>query len=75
MFTGIGKSPIVVSVTNAPAGIYILYVVGVSGLGSIGEEPFLAVAAVEPCVSSDIDQNGAVRRGYTDKDLASAVQV
>ncbi len=75
MFTGIGKSPIVVSVTNAPAGIYILYVVGVSGLGSIGEEPFLAVAAVEPCVSSDIDQNGAVRRGYADKDLASAVQV
>jgi hypothetical protein len=75
MFTGKGKSPIVVSVTNAPAGIYILYVVGVSGLGTIGEEPFLAVAAVEPCISSDIDQNGAVRRGYTDKDLASAVQV
>src|SRR5216684_3594658 len=44
MFTGKGKSPIVVSVTNAPAGIYILYVVGVSGLGSIGEEPFLAAA-------------------------------
>jgi hypothetical protein len=75
MFTGSGKSPIVVSVTNAPAGIYILYVVGVSGLGTVGEEPFVAVAAVEPCVSSDIDQNGAVRRGYSAKDLAAAVQV
>jgi FecR protein len=75
MFAGSGKSPIVVSVTNAPAGIYILYVVGVSGLGAVGEEPFLAVAAVEPCVSSDIDQNGAVRRGYTATDLEAAVQV
>ncbi|HEY4913988.1 MAG TPA: FecR family protein [Candidatus Dormibacteraeota bacterium] len=75
MFTGSGKSPIVVSVTNAPAGIYILYVVGVSGLGTVGEEPFLAVAAMEPCVSSDIDQNGAVRRGYTAKDLGTTVQV
>lgn len=75
MFTGTGKSPIVVSVTNAPPGIYILFVVGVSGLGTVGEEPFLAVAAVEPCVSSDIDQNGAVRRGYTATDLAAAVQV
>src|ERR1700692_290794 len=73
MFTGSGKSPIVVSVTNAPAGIYILYVVGVSGLGGVCEDPFLAVAAVEPCVSSDIDQNGAVRRGYTATDLAAAV--
>jgi FecR protein len=75
MYTGSGKSPIVVVVSNAPAGIYVINVVGVSGLGTIGEEPFVAVAAVEPCVSSDIDQNGAVRRGYTDKDLASAVQV
>ena len=33
------------------------------------------MASVEPCVSSDIDQNGAVRRGYTAKDLATAVQV
>jgi FecR protein len=75
MYTGSGKSPIIVVVNNAPAGIYIINVVGVSGLGTIGEEPFVAVAAVEPCVSSDIDQNGAVRRGYTDKDLAAAVQV
>jgi FecR protein len=75
MYTGSGASPIVVSVVNAPAGIYKVFVVGVSGLGTVGEEPFLAVAAVEACVSSDIDQNGAVRRGYTDTDLATAVQV
>ena len=75
MYTGSGPSPIVVVVNNAPAGIYVIKVVGISGLGTIGEEPFVAVAAVEPCVSSDIDQNGAVRRGYADKDLAAAVQV
>src|SRR6202158_4867374 len=74
-YSGSGRAPIVVVVNNAPAGIYQLFVVGISGLGTIGEEPFVAVAAVEPCVSSDIDQNGAVRRGYTDKDLAAAVQV
>src|SRR6202163_2727013 len=74
-YSGSGKSPIVVVVNNAPAGIYQLFVVGISGLGTVGEEPFLAVAAVEPCVSSDIDQNGAVRRGYAATDLAAAVQV
>ena len=75
LYTGSGQSPIIVVVNNAPAGIYDLFVVGVSGLGTIGEEPFLAVAAVEPCVSSDIDQNGAVRRGYAANDLAAAVQI
>jgi FecR protein len=75
MYAGTGKSPIVVVVNNAPAGIYVINVVGVSGLGAIGEEPFVAIAAVEACISSDIDQNGAVRRGYADKDLAAAVQV
>jgi hypothetical protein len=75
IYTGTGPSPIVVTVNNAPAGIYKLFVTGVSGLGTIGEEPFLAVAAVEQCVSSDIDQNGAVRRGYTAQDLTSSVQV
>jgi FecR protein len=75
MYTGSGPSPIIVSVVNAPAGIYKLFVVGVSGLGTVGEEPFLAVASVEACVSSDIDQNGAVRRGYSDTDLGAAVQV
>jgi hypothetical protein len=75
MYTGTGHSPIVVVVNNAPAGIYTLFVIGVSGLGAVGEEPFLAVAAVEPCVSSDIDALGAVRRGYAAPDLAAAVQV
>jgi hypothetical protein len=75
VYTGTGHSPIIVAINNAPAGLYRVFVIGVSGLGSIGEEPFLAVASVEPCVSSDIDQNGAVRRGYTAKDLAAAVQV
>jgi hypothetical protein len=75
IYTGSGPSPIVVVVNNAPAGIYKLFVMGVSGLGTVGEEPFLAVAAVEQCASSDIDQNMAVRRGYTAQDLASSVQV
>lgn len=75
MYTGTGHSPIVVVVNNAPAGIYTLFVIGVSGLGTVGEEPFLAVASVEPCVSSDIDALGAVRRGYSATDLAAAVQV
>jgi hypothetical protein len=75
IYTGSGPSPIVVVVNNAPAGIYQLYVVGVSGLGTVGEEPFLAVASVEQCVSTDIDQNNAVRRGYTARDLVAAVQV
>jgi hypothetical protein len=75
IYTGTGPSPIVVIVNNAPAGIYKLFVIGISGLGTVGEEPFLAVAAVEQCMSSDVDQNGAVRRGYTAQDLAVAVQV
>src|SRR3977135_4277767 len=75
IYTGTGPSPITVIVNNAPAGIYKVFVIGVSGLGAVGEEPFLAVAAVEQCVSADIDQNGAVRRGYSAKDLAASVQV
>ena len=75
IYTGSGPSPIVVVVNNAPAGIYHLYVVGVSSLGAAGEEPFLAVASVEKCVSTDIDQNNAVRHGYTAQDLVAAVQV
>lgn len=75
VYTGTGKSPIVVVVNNPPAGIYTMTAVGVSGLGTAGEEPFIAVASVEPCVSTDIEQNGAVRRGYTDTDLAAAVLV
>jgi hypothetical protein len=73
MYSKSGASPITVVIENAPAGLYTLFVIGVSGLGTIGEEPFLAVAAVEPCVSTDIDQNKAVRRGYTAQDLAASV--
>jgi hypothetical protein len=75
IYTGTGPSPILVIVNNAPPGIYKLFVIGVSGLGTLGEEPFLAVAAIEQCASSDIDQNGAVRRGYAAQDRASSVQV
>jgi len=75
VYTKSGPSPIVVEVTNAPPGIYQVFVIGVSGLGTLGEEPFLAVASVEPCVSSDIDLNRAVRHGYSAKDLAAAMQV
>lgn len=75
LYTSGGKSPIVVVVNNPPAGIYTITVVGVSGLGTIGEEPFVAIASLEPCVSTDIQQNHAVRRSYTSTDLAAAVQV
>ncbi|MDQ2943611.1 MAG: FecR family protein [Candidatus Dormibacteraeota bacterium] len=75
IYTGTGTSPITLVVNNAPAGIYHLFVIGVSGLGTVGEEPFLAVASVEQCVSTDIDQNNAVRHGYTAQDLVAAVQV
>ena len=73
-YVGTGAPPITVVVNNAPAGIYTILVDGVSGLGSIGEEPFLAVASVESCVSADIDQNGAIHRGYTAQDLVQAVR-
>src|SRR5690242_2630830 len=59
---------------GAPAGIYTIVVDGVSGLGANGEEPFIAVASVEQCVSVDIEQNGAIHRGYTARDLMNAVQ-
>ena len=68
-----GKLP-TVEVHNAPAGVYTIVVNGVSGLGTAGEEPFLAVASVESCASSDIQQNHAVHRGYTAHDLIDAVQ-
>jgi hypothetical protein len=70
-----GPSPIVVSVLNAPAGIYTVTVAGISGLGAAGEEPFVAVSALEPCQTATIAQNGAVRHGYTAQDLASAINV
>ncbi len=72
---GTGASPVVVVVNPAPAGIYTITVIGVSGLGAGGEEPFLSVAALEPCATANIRINGAVREGYTSQDLTSAIQV
>jgi hypothetical protein len=74
-YVGKGGPPIVVQVANAPPGIYTITVVGVSGLGTGGEEPFLSVSALEPCTSATIAQNGAVRHGYTPQDLAGAITV
>jgi hypothetical protein len=68
-------SPVVVQVANAPAGIYTITVVGISGLGAAGEEPYVSVAALEPCVTATIAQNGAIRHGYTAQDLAAAINV
>ena len=73
-YFGTGRSPITVSVNNAPPGIYTIYVDGISGLGAAGEEPFIAVASVEECKSADIAQFGAVHRGYTAQDLIAAVE-
>ena len=70
-----GPSPIVEPVNNAPGGIYRIVVTGVSGLGAAGETPFVAVASVETCAGADVDQLGAVHRGYAASDLAGAVQV
>ena len=70
-----GPSPVLVTVDNAPAGIYTIVVVGVSGIAAIGESPFVSVASKEPCASANLVLNGAVRRGLTSQDLASNVQV
>lgn len=72
--TQTGAPPITLTTDSAPAGIYTFTVTGVSGLGSGGEEPFLAVASVESCASADTEQNGAVHRGYSAQDLVSALQ-
>src|SRR5437773_10105311 len=73
-YFGTGRSPIVVTVNNAPPGIYTIYVDGVSGLGATGEEPFIAIASVEECKSAEVIQFGAVHHGYTAQDLVTAVQ-
>ena len=70
-----GPPPVVVLVPTAPAGIYTVTVVGVSGLGTAGEEPFVSVASLEPCATATIAQNGAVRHGYTPQNLAAAINV
>jgi len=68
-------SPVVIVVIDPPAGIYKLDVIGVSGLGAAGESPYIAIAALEPCQTSNINQNGAIRRSYSGPDLANAVSV
>lgn len=73
-YFGTGKSPITVVVNNAPPGIYTVFVDGISGLGTNGEEPFVAVASVEECKSADVEQLGAIHRGYTAQDLMTSVQ-
>ena len=72
-YVAIGTLP-TVEVHNAPPGVYKIIVDGVSGLGTAGEEPFIAVASLESCASADVQQNGAVHRGYTSQDLIDAVQ-
>jgi len=71
-YVATGKLP-TVTVKNGPAGIYTIIVDGISGLGTQGEEPFVAVASVESCASADIAQNHAVHRGYTARDLINAL--
>lgn len=70
-----GPPPVVVVVPAAPAGIYTIIVVGVSGLGAAGEEPFVSVASQEPCATATVSSFGAVRHGYTPQDLAAAISV
>jgi FecR-like protein len=70
-----GPSPVIVLVPNAPAGIYTITVLGISGLGVAGEEPYLSVSALEPCATATIAQNRAIRHGYTAQDLAAAINV
>lgn len=74
-YVGTGPPPITVIVNPAASGIYSLTVTGVSGLGTNGEEPFLAVASVEACQSADTESGGAIHRGYTAQDLTGAVNV
>src|SRR6202007_1462386 len=56
-----GPSVIVITLLNPPVGIYKLDVIGISGLNPDGEEPFLTVAALEPCEAANVEQNGAIR--------------
>ena len=68
-------SPVVIVIIDPPAGIYKLDVIGISGLGAAGESPYIAIAALEPCQTANINQLGAIRRSYAGSDLASAVSV
>jgi len=68
-------NPADVLVLDAPAGHYIITIFGISGLGADGESPTIAMAAKEPCQSTNIDKNGAVRHGFTESELAGAITV
>ncbi len=72
-YTKTDVSPVVIVVPDPPAGIYKVDAIGISGLGPNGESPYIAIAASEPCQTSNIDVGGAVRRSYAGGDLASAV--
>ena len=74
-YSSTGPSPIVIVVPDPPPGIYKIDAIGVSGLNPDGEVPYVTVAAVEPCQTSDIAQNGAVRKSFTGSALAAQVQV
>lgn len=74
-YSSTGPSPIVITVPDPPPGIYKVDAIGVSGLNPDGEVPFISVASVEPCQTSDINQNGAVRKSFTGQALAASVQV
>ena len=74
-YSSTGPSPIVITVPGPPAGLYKVDAIGISGLNPNGETPYLSVAALEPCATANIEQNGAVRHAYTGTDLAAAVQV
>ena len=74
-YSATGPSPIVITVPDPPPGIYKIDAIGISGLNPNGEVPFISVASVEPCQTSDISQNGAVRKSFTGQALAASVQV
>jgi hypothetical protein len=74
-YSSTGPSPVVIVVPDPPPGIYKLDAIGVSGLNPNGEVPYVTVAAVEPCQTADIVQNGAVRKSFTGSALAAQVQV
>ncbi len=68
-------SPVVIVIIDPPAGIYKLDAIGISGIGPDGESPYIAIAALEPCQTATINQNGAIRHSYSGPDLANVVSV
>lgn len=74
-YSSAGPSPIVITVPDPPPGIYKIDAIGISGLNPNGEIPYVSVAAAEPCQTSDINQDGAVRKSFTGDALAATVQV